>query len=73
MKDRDIKLREWKPIHRQFFAILGLMFIGLGAFPLLQGRSHYQNYWGGAVFAPFALFVGLLFLIGVFARRKREK
>ncbi len=73
MKNRETKLRDWKPIHRLFFGIFGLMFIGMGLFALLLGRTHYQNYWGGAVFAPFAIFVGLLALVGVFNHRKQNR
>jgi len=31
-----------------------------GAGTLLRGQLHYPNYWGGAVFAPFALLIGAL-------------
>jgi hypothetical protein len=29
----------------------------------LQGGLHYSNYWGGAVFAPFAITVGVFLLL----------
>jgi hypothetical protein len=36
--------------------------MALGVVGLLQGKLHYQNYWHGAVFAPFAVLVGSLIL-----------
>jgi hypothetical protein len=66
MKKRDVKPMEWRPIHRFGFTLMGLLFIAMGTLPLLRGKTHYENYWGGPVFAPFAIFIGLLFLIGVF-------
>lgn len=30
-----------------------------------SGDLHYSNYWGGAVFAPVAVIVGLFLLFGV--------
>jgi len=65
MKKRGIKPIEWRPIHRFGFSLMGLMFIAMGALALLRGKTHYENYWGGPVFAPFAIFIGLLFLVGV--------
>lgn len=34
--------------------------MGLGSITWFQGKLHYQNYRQGAVFAPFAMFVGAL-------------
>ena len=45
------------------FALMGFAIINLGVLALLQGRLHYANYWGGAVFAPFALLGGLLVIV----------
>jgi hypothetical protein len=42
------------------------MFIAMGTVPLLRGKTHYENYGGGPIFAPWAIFIGLLFLVGVF-------
>jgi hypothetical protein len=36
--------------------------MGFGVMTLLEGKLHYQNYWHGSVFAPFALFIGALIL-----------
>jgi hypothetical protein len=73
MKHRHVNRRKREPTHRVFLAILGLMFIGMGASPLLRGRTHYQSYWGGAVFAPFVIVIGLLVLIGVFTIREKNR
>jgi hypothetical protein len=43
------------------FVGLSLILAGLQA--LCSGRLHYQNYWGGSVFAPFAIALGLAVLI----------
>jgi hypothetical protein len=64
-KKRGIKPMEWRPIHRIGFSLMGPMFIAMCALALLRGKTHYENYWGGPVFAPFAIFIGLLFLVGV--------
>jgi hypothetical protein len=42
---------------------VGFWIVILGATTLLLGRLHYANYWGGAVFAPFALIVGVLAIV----------
>jgi hypothetical protein len=40
--------------------------MGLGLITLLEGKLHYQNYWHGLVFAPFAVLVGaLMIFVGV--------
>jgi hypothetical protein len=66
-----------------WYARLGIFCLGLGLLSLalgtlLKGASFYQNYWGGAVYAPIALIFGLLFLYGAtfgwssFLRRQTE-
>lgn len=71
MKKRDVKPVEWRPIHRFGLILIGLMFIAIGTLSLLRGRTHYETFWGGAVFAPFAIFVGLLALVVVFVRWRK--
>lgn len=49
------------------------MFVGLslvltGVAALWTGRLHYQNYWGGSVFAPLAIVVGIMALVVVIVR-----
>jgi hypothetical protein len=43
-----------------------LILAGLAA--LQGGRLHYPNYWGGAVFAPLAIVVGVLGIVIVVAK-----
>ena len=37
-----------------------LLLILTGVAALLRGRLVYSNYWGGVVFAPFAILMGVL-------------
>jgi hypothetical protein len=43
----------------------------LGLVTLLLGRLHYRNYWGGAVFAPFALLIGVIAIVFAIPIRRR--
>lgn len=46
---------------------VGLGLIGGGLSPLIRGSAFYQNYWGGAVFAPFTVIIGgVVLFIGIF-------
>ena len=36
------------------------MVFALGLLTLLRGGLYYFSYWGGAVFAPFAILIGAL-------------
>ena len=40
----------------------GFGIFAFGALTLLAGSLHYTNFWGGLVFAPFALVIGALFI-----------
>ena len=63
-------LQTWSPTTRAAIRFIGAIIFALGVLTLLSGRPYYFNYWGGAVFAPFALVIGgLLFLV---ALRKRK-
>ena len=42
-----------------FFAIL-IILLGISSF--FNGKLNYSNYWGGVVFAPIAIIIGLLLL-----------
>ena len=44
---------------RVVYATLGLALAAQGAIALAQGRVSYSNYWGGRVFPPFAIVLGL--------------
>jgi hypothetical protein len=48
---------------RGALAFMGVLVMGFGAVTLLSGKLHYQNYWHGPVFAPFAVFVGVLIIV----------
>ena len=48
---------------RMFVLVLAAALISGGFFTLGEGAVGYRNYWGGTVFAPFAIAVGLILLI----------
>ena len=37
----------------------------------MAGRLHYPNYWGGMVFAPYAVLVGAVAILGMIFMRRR--
>jgi hypothetical protein len=52
---------------------VGLWIFILGFVTLLLGQLHYKNYWGGAVFAPFALLIGVIAVaFAIRVRRRRD-
>ena len=51
-----------RPIGRVALAFLGVVVISLGTLTLASGRLHYSNWWGGQVFAPFAIVGGMIAL-----------
>jgi hypothetical protein len=53
--------------------VVGFVIINLGVLALLNGHLHYANYWGGWVFAPYAIGGGILtiFVAVRFATRRR--
>jgi len=63
MHNRKSTFRGLKPHQRIGIAIVGLMIIDTGALTLARGQLHYANYWGGAVFAPFAFLIGGLVIL----------
>jgi hypothetical protein len=52
------------------FTIFSLLIILLGAGSLFQGQIGYRNWFGGVVFGPFAIIVGMLCLFIVVFRPK---
>jgi hypothetical protein len=52
-----------KPAQQIVLGFLGLMVLGSGLFTLLGGMLHYSNVWGGMMFAPFALLIGILVVV----------
>jgi len=74
MKKRYLdRLELRRPIDWYGFDFAGIVLIATGTFALLTGEIHYGNYWGAPVFAPFAIFIGLLTLIAVFTQWRKWK
>jgi hypothetical protein len=48
------------------FSLGCFLILLLGVGTLLQGNMGYRNWWGGVVFAPFAILIGVLglFIVG---------
>jgi hypothetical protein len=44
---------------RGLLFVMGASLISSGLARLLKNQLHYANYWGGAVFAPLAILIGL--------------
>ena len=44
--------------------LVGASLLLSGSREVLSGDLHYSNYWGGAVFAPLAIVIGLFLLVG---------
>jgi hypothetical protein len=69
MRHRPIKSRitrtpkRLKPAQQVILGFLGLMVLDWGVLTLLGGRLHYSNVWGGMMFAPFALLIGILVIV----------
>ncbi len=47
---------------RVMMFLLGTSLVLSGLRDILSGDLHYSNYWGGVVFAPLALLIGLAIL-----------
>ncbi len=63
-------LHTWSPRTRAAIGFMGAVIFALGVLTLLNGHQYYSNYWGGAVFAPFALVIGGLCFLLAFRKRK---
>jgi hypothetical protein len=50
-----------------------MLLILLAVGSLFEGKLHYRIYWGGLVFAPFAIVIGLLGLCAVLFRWEKLK
>jgi hypothetical protein len=53
---------------RIVLTFLGVSLILTGVAALQGRRLHYPNYWGGSVFAPFAIALGIAVLVIVIAK-----
>jgi hypothetical protein len=65
-----------KVIRSQYFDQLMGIFVAcllilFGIAALLKGDLGYRNYWGGLVFAPFAIAIGIFLLSAVFFRWRK--
>jgi hypothetical protein len=63
MRRQVIPAKPWRPQDRFGIGFIGLMLLGFGVLTLLRSRLYYFNYWGGAVFAPFAVFIGVFVIV----------
>jgi membrane protein implicated in regulation of membrane protease activity len=52
-----------RPGTRIIFGLAGIMILWFGIATITAGKLHYPNWWGGAVFAPFAIIVGTIMVI----------
>jgi uncharacterized membrane protein len=52
---------------------IALVLIGSALVSILSGRFNYRNYWGGVVFAPFAILIGVAFLLMMYREFKGKK
>jgi hypothetical protein len=46
-----------------FCGSIGIAVVLMGVATFGRGRLHYENYWGGQVFAPFAVVIGVAFAV----------
>ena len=52
------------------FVFLGVLLLCFGVGNLAAGKLQYGNWWGGTVFAPFAVALGVLFIVVAVVPRK---
>jgi hypothetical protein len=50
-------------VARLFLFLLGASLVVNGLDDVISGDLHYSNYWGGAVFAPLGMVVGVFLLV----------
>jgi hypothetical protein len=61
------------------FGVISFVIVLFGVGHLLRGQLGYQNWWGGFVFAPLAIMIGIagLLIAGfspkVFLRKKKKR
>lgn len=71
--DRRDMLAGTKPIYRLGVVCLGLLMLATGVLVVMNGRTHFQNYWGAPVFAPFAIVIGLLIIVAMIISWVRDR
>lgn len=53
------------PINRIIFVLVGAVFLGIGLSALRRADLFtYQTWWRGMGFGPFAIFFGIVFILG---------
>ena len=50
-------------MRRTILALISCSIVMLGAATLFHGKLEYYNWWGGIIFAPFAIIIGSLGLV----------
>jgi len=58
---------------RRFYAFVGIVAILFGVSTIIRGRLYYHNYRGDNVFAPVAIFIGIIALTIYFRSRPTRK
>jgi hypothetical protein len=71
MRSRKTERWQFSTRDRAALGVAGLTILLLGLGTLLRGHLEYPNYWGGAVFAPFAILVGLLVIVVAVVQGRR--
>jgi len=67
-----LKTKAKKLFIRSGLIFVALIIIGAGLVPLvLKGDLFYSNWWGGLVFAPLAVLIGIFFLYLVFFKYEK--
>jgi len=61
------------PFNRSVFAIIGFTLIGLGIGSLWRVSLMYRSWWKGSVFGPFAIVIGILFIVVTFKLGSLER
>lgn len=61
------------PLNRVVFVVIGLMVIGFGIASLQRVGLMYHNWWKGAVFGPFAIVIGIVFIALMFKLGSLER
>jgi hypothetical protein len=54
------------PLNRTIFVVIGLLVVGFGGASLQHVGLMYHNWWKGAVFGPFAIIIGIVFIALMF-------
>ncbi len=47
-------------VRRTILALISFLVVMLGTATLFHGKLEYYNWWGGMIFAPFAIVIGSL-------------